>query len=482
MVYFNTRTKLLLSLLATSAIGVSLCGWATNAQSEKPNVLFIAADDLRMNLGCYGDEIAVTPNLDKLAEQSVIFDRAYCQFPSCNASRASILTGMRPDFLSVWHLEDNFRKTAPNVVTLPQYLKEQGYHTESTGKILHNYNKIRDNEKSWSVPARFDQENHFLDYAFPKNSRKGQSKGLIAENADVEDDAYVDGRITQDAVSAIRRLAGKNQPFFLAVGFLKPHSPYNAPSKYWDLYKRDDMSPLGPESRPQGAAEYNWFNYSEIRTFPEFPAEGPPSEELARRLRHGYYAATSFVDSNVGQLLDALQEAGIAESTIIVFWSDHGYHLGENSHWSKVMARDLDGHVPLLVSVPDKKASRSKAIVEYIDIYPTLVDLCDLPSFEGIDGKSFAHVVNNPSLEAREAALTQVCRPWPKGPIEQMGYSLRTKKFRYTQWIDFTSGKILAEELYDHASDPFERNNLINDTAYQSNITYLRDLMTRNRT
>jgi len=215
------------------------------ANSDGPNVLFIAADDLRMNLGCYGDEIAVTPNIDKLATQSLVFDRAYCQFPSCNASRASILTGMRPDSISVWHLKDNFRKLNPDVVTLPQYMKEHGYHTESIGKILHNYNNIRDNENSWSVPARLDQENHFFDYAFPENSWKGTSKGAIAENADVEDSAYVDGRITEDAISTIKRLAGKEHPFFLAVGFLKPHSPFNAPLKYWDLYNREDMNPLG---------------------------------------------------------------------------------------------------------------------------------------------------------------------------------------------------------------------------------------------
>jgi len=444
-------------------------------------VLFIAADDLRMNLGCYGDEIAVTPNLDRLAGQGIVFDRAYCQFPSCNSSRASLITGMRPDSISVWRLNQDFRKLNPDIVTLPQHFKGNGYHTESIGKVLHNYGGIRDNEKSWSVLARMDQENHFRDYALKKNGWKGKSRGIAAENEDVEDEAYVDGRITQDAVSTIQRLAQQEEPFFLAVGFLKPHSPYNAPRKYWDLYRREDMKPLGPVTRTENVPDYNWFDFSEIRLLSDIPNEGPIPDELARRLRHGYYAATSFVDSNVGQLLDALEQAGIADNTIVVFWSDHGYHLGENDHWTKVMARDLDGHVPLIVKAPGKQVARTEAIVEYTDLYPTLVELCGLPEMDGLDGKSFRHVIDNPKLAARDAALTQVCRPWPKGEIEQMGYSLRNERYRYTQWIDHRSKTLLAEELYDHQTDPLERNNLAANPESQNASLELRLLMKRTR-
>jgi iduronate 2-sulfatase len=455
--------------------------WAEGTGPGKVNVLFIAADDLRMNLGCYGDPVAVTPNIDKLATQSIVFDRAYCQFPSCNASRASVLTGMRPDSIKVWRLNDHFRELNPDIVTLPQHFKQNDYHTESIGKVLHNYNKIRDNEQSWSVPARFDQEGHFTDYAFPDHDRKDWIKGPIAERADAPDDAYVDGKITQDAVATLRRLAENGKPFFLAVGFMKPHSPFNAPSKYWDLYQRKDMEPLGPVSRPEGASQLNWFVFREIRSFLEFPNEGEPSDQLAREIRHGYYAATSFVDANVGQLLQVLDETGLTENTIVVFWSDHGYHLGENGHWSKVMPRELDGQVPLLLRVPGVKSSRSKAIVEYTDLFPTLADLCGLPPIGGIDGQSFSSVVYNPSLGAREAALTQVCRPWPKGDIEQMGYSLRSEQFRYTQWVDFKTGKVLDEELYDHSTDPLERENIVNDAGQDSNLTHLRQLMELNR-
>ncbi|MDE0839933.1 MAG: sulfatase-like hydrolase/transferase, partial [Kiritimatiellae bacterium] len=296
------RSKILLLVL----LGSRLCpGWAAEAEKPPMNVLFIAADDLRMNLGCYGDKVAVTPNIDRLAARGMVFDRAYCQFPSCNASRASLLTGMRPDSISVWRLNTHFRKTAPDVVTLPQYFKKHGYHTESIGKILHNYAGITDDINSWSTPARFAQVSHFGDYAL-KESKPGKMKGIAAENADVGDDAYVDGKITADALATIQRLAKEDKPFFLAVGFLKPHSPYNAPGKYWDLYDRDDIRPLGPTSRPEGVTELAWFNFVELTGFSDAPRTGPFSRELGARLRHGYYAATSYVDANVGRLLDAL--------------------------------------------------------------------------------------------------------------------------------------------------------------------------------
>ena len=429
-----------------------------------------------MNLGCYGDNVAVTPNLDALASQGMVFNRAYCQFPSCNASRSSLLTGMRPDSISVWRLGTHFRKTAPEVVTLPEYFKSRGYHTESIGKVLHNYAKITD-DQSWSAPARLDQISHFGDYAL-KESKPGKEKGIAAERADVGDDAYVDGKITEDAVATIARLAKSDVPFFLAVGFLKPHSPYNAPKRYWDLYDRDEIKPLGPVTRPEGVTELAWFNFREVRGFSDVPETGPLPEKLAARLRHGYYAATSYVDANVGRLLDALKSAGAADDTVIVFWSDHGYHLGENSHWTKVTARDLDAHVPLIVRAPGKAAGRTGALVEYIDIYPTLAELCGLPEPPGLDGESFLETLDNPRRAGKLAAFTQVCRPWPGGqPITEMGHSMRTKRYRYTRWVDVETKEVLAEELYDHDADPLERRNLAGRPEYNAIITRLRKLM-----
>lgn len=454
-----------------------ICQIASGA--DRPNVLFIAADDLRMNLRCYGDDFAVTPNLDKLASQSMVFDRAYCQFSSCNASRASLLTGMRPDTISVWRLGDHFRKTAPDVITLPQHFKANGYHTESIGKIYHNYNKIRDNEKSWSVPARMDQINHFDDYALEANNRQGKSKGIAAENADVSDDQYVDGQITEDGIATIKKLADSKEPFFLAVGFLKPHSPYNAPKIYWDLYDGGSIKPMGKLSRAKGLSDLNWYNYTEITTFRDVPDNGKIKKPMAAHLRHGYYAATSYLDANVGRLLSALKESGLADNTIVVFWSDHGYHLGENNHWTKVTARELDARVPLLMHVPGQKAGRTDAIVEYIDIYPTLARLCALPEPEGLDGESFNEVLRNPRSKGKDAAFTQVLRPWPssKKPSTSMGYSLRTRQYRYTRWVDLKTREIISEELFAHPKDWMERDNLIRDEASQETVKQLRLLM-----
>ncbi|MEM7602589.1 MAG: sulfatase [Verrucomicrobiota bacterium] len=451
------------------------------SEPSSPNVLFVAADDLRLNLGCYGDPIAATPHLDQLAAKGVRFDRAYCQFASCNASRASVLTGQRPDSITVYRLSTNYRDTAPDAITLPQHFRENGYHTESVGKVLHNYGKSNDNDRAWSVPARFDKVSHFQDYALAENKTQ---KSTVAEAAPLADgdDPYVDAAITADAVQTIHRLAGGSQPFFLAVGFMKPHSPYNAPQKYWDLYQREAILPLCSEERASGISKWNWPVAGEIRGFADVPKKGSIPEETEARMRHGYYAATSYLDSNVGKLLAALKAGGIADNTIILFWSDHGYHLGENDHWAKVTVRELDAHVPLLLFVPGHASGTSDAIVEYIDLFPTLSELSGLPTPTGIDGKSFVSVLTGRAGTFRPAALTQTCRPWNrKVPIEQMGYSLRTADYRYTQWIDAQSQAILSEEIYDLRSDLYQRTNQINHPGFQEAIVKHRQLLASER-
>ncbi|MEM9478738.1 MAG: sulfatase [Verrucomicrobiota bacterium] len=463
-----------------------LCSWtlshhAISAESSKPNVLFIAADDLRMNIGCYGDKLAVTPNLDKLAAKSMRFDRAYCQFASCNASRASVLTGQRPDSISVYRLSTNYRETAPDAITLPQHFRENGYRTESIGKILHNYGASNDNDRAWSVPARFDKVSHFRDYALPENNAQ---KATVAEAAPLkgEDDPYIDAAITADAVKTIEKLAASNQPFFLAVGFMKPHSPFNAPQRYWDLYQREDVLPLSSKERVDGISDLNWPNAGEIRGFADVPSKGPIPADTEARMRHGYYAATSYLDANIGKVLAALIESGLAENTIILFWSDHGYHLGENDHWAKVTVRELDAHVPLLVHAPGQTPGTSDALVEYIDIFPTLSELSGLPAPQGIDGRSFVPVMKGASDKHRPAALTQTCRPWNrKGPIQQMGYSIRTANHRYTQWFELKSQTIIAEEIYDLRSDLYQRTNEIENPTFAEVVVTHRQLLEKER-
>lgn len=440
---------------------------------------------MRMNLGCYGDEVAVTPNIDKLASKSLLFKRAYCQFASCNASRASVITGQRPDTISVWKLNTHFRDTAPDVVTLPQHFKENGYHTEAIGKVLHNYGaKQKDNELSWSTPARLDKISHFQDYAQESNIPKGSAKKtIVAERPTIEDHAYADDKITEDAVETIERLAAQDAPFFLAVGFMKPHSPYNAPKEYWDLYQREDMKALSSETRPESVPELNWWDSIEIRGFTDVPDEGPIPTDTAARMRHGYYAATSYTDANIGKVISALEASGAAGNTIIVFWSDHGYHLGENGHWAKVTLRELDAQVPLLISLPGKRSANTDAIVEYIDLYPTLSELCSLPQPIDIDGKSFARVLENPKSKFRQSALTQVCRPWPsKAPIETMGYSIRTVDYRYTQWIDHNSKAVISEELYELEKDPYQRVNVAEMSEFGDIVSDHRVLLKNGRT
>jgi len=427
----------------------------------KFNVLFIGGDDLRMNIGAYGDKIAITPNIDALASEGVIFKKAYVQFASCNASRASMLTGMYPDSIKVWRLNTHFRNTAPDVVTLPQHFKNNGYHTESIGKIYHNYANIGD-EKSWTIPARLAQESHFSDYVLEASMRKEDKKGIAAESAQYSGDKYVDDKITTDAIKTIKKLKNSSKPFFLAVGFMKPHSPYNAPKKFWDLYQRGNMQAAGPTDKPDNVSKLNWFNFKEIRTLSDLPKTGPFTKETAQKLRHGYYAATSYMDDNVGQVINALKDNGLYDNTIIVFWSDHGYHLGENSHWTKATVRELDTRVPLIFRIPGQKAFVSNALIEYIDIYPTLAELVNLPSTKNIDGLSFNKIFNKPSYKHKQVALSQTARPWPGNkPIKHMGYTIRTESYRYTRWIKINDNKMIAEELYHTENDPLERRNII---------------------
>jgi iduronate 2-sulfatase len=263
--------------------------------------------------------------------------------------------------------------------------------------------------------------------------KKGAKKGIAAESAEYVGNKYVDDHITVDAVQTIKRLKNSNSPFFLAVGFMKPHSPYNAPKKYWDLYKRTDMKALGLENRPDNSLDLNWFDYKEIRGFTDLPNKGKFSNDTAQKLRHGYYAATSYVDDNVGQLIKALKDNGLYDNTIIVFWSDHGYHLGENGHWTKATVRELDTRVPLIFRIPGQKPFTSHTLTEYIDIYPTLAELTHLPAPVNLDGSSFKQLFTEPSYQHKFAALSQTARPWPGNkPIKQMGYTIRTESYRYT--------------------------------------------------
>jgi iduronate 2-sulfatase len=456
----------------TAATGVGL-GWsgltdmteshgASGRSKHKPNVLFIAADDLRCNLGCYGDTLVKSPNLDRLARRGVTFEWAYCQQALCNPSRASLLTGRRPDSLGIWNLETHFRQVIPDIVTLPQWFKRHGYFTQNIGKIFHNWRQddFKGDPASWSVPAVMHYGTHGSDKAvvdgpLPPNLAKDRT----TECRDVPDEAYFDGRIAAKSVEALRELKALGQPFFLAVGFWKPHSPFNAPKRYWDLYDRERVPLPAHPQPPKDVPEIALHNSREI-----LGTKGRKlSKDAVREIRHGYLAAISYLDAQVGKVLDELDRLDLTDNTVVVFWADHGYHLGEKSLWAKTSNFELDARVPLIIAAPKLKTAHRKteALAELLDLYPTLAELCGLPEPEGVQGRSLVPVLKNPEAKVKDAAFTQHPRPaYYKGRPDVMGYSVRTARYRYTEWRDWETGKTVARELYAHDKDPAETRNI----------------------
>jgi iduronate 2-sulfatase len=441
------------------------------AQAERPNVLFIAVDDLRVELGCYGSAHVNSPNIDRLASQGTLFSRAYCQQTVCNPSRASLLTGMRPDTLRVWDLPTHFRQNKPDAVTLPQLFKRSGYHAQCVGKIFHNWrqDEWKGDPTSWSVPSVLHYNSHrndkpLVDGDVPPNLASGTG-GI--ECRDVPDNAYFDGRVAETAIDTLREVGQREKPFFLAVGFWKPHTPFNAPKTYWDLYDRDNV-PVPSHVMPPTDVPHIALTKDRYR--------GGQNSEFLREMHHGHLAAISYLDAQVGRVLDELDTLGLRKNTIVVFWSDHGLHLGEHGLTRKTTAFELDAHVPLIIATPDHNpGQRTDALVELLDLYPTLADLCGLPPPREVQGTSLAALLNDPAGDVKPVALTQTPRPnYLRGkqpPI--MGYSIRAKRFRYTEWRDFKTGNVQAKELYDHDNDPLETVNVAGHADHKATVVAL---------
>jgi len=446
--------------------------------AERPNVLFIAIDDLRTDLGCYGNDIVQSPNIDTFSKRGTLFNRAYCQQAVCNPSRASLLTGLRLNTLNIWDLPTHFRQRMPNVVTLPQMFKNNGYHTQCIGKVFHNWRQddFKGDAVSWSVPEVMHYNSHAKDLA--------QVKGPLPPDLsdvpkcvmrDVPDTAFFDGRIAEQAVECLREI--KDQPFFLAIGFWKPHAHFNAPKKYWDLYDRTQILPPENSSPPINVPQIALHDSREIlRDFKKRP-HGQPTAEDTISLRHGYYANISYMDAQVGKVLDEIQSLELHKNTIVVLWSDHGFHLGEHGLWAKTSNFELDARVPLIISTPQHPGGqRSNSIVELLDLYPTLADLAGLTSPETLAGKSLRPILEDATATVKSAALTQHPRPaYPakgRNP-DAMGYSVRTSRYRYTEWRNFQTDKVVASELYDHENDPNETINIV-DQANESLLATLR--------
>lgn len=428
------------------------------AQAERPNVLFIAVDDLRVELGCYGSAQVVSPHIDRLATQGMLFERAYCQQTVCNPSRASLLTGLRPDTLRVWDLPTHFRKNKPDAVTLPQLFKQNGYHAQGIGKIFHNWRQVkwRGDAASWSVPAVLHYNSHGndlpqVDGELPPNLASGADG---TECRDVPDNAYFDGRVADTAVQTLRVLSQEDRPFFLAVGFWKPHTPFNAPKRYWDLYDREAVAVPQQLKPPTDVPDIALTDARYV---------GDANSERLREMHHGHLAAISYLDTQVGRVLCELEKLRLRKETIIVFWSDHGLHLGEHGLTRKTTAFELDAHVPLILATGrHTPGQRTDALVELLDLFPTLTELCALEAPSELEGVSLMPLLSDPSSNVKAVALTQTPRPnYPRGKLPKtMGYSVRSERFRYTEWRDFHTQEVKARELYDHTHDPQETVNL----------------------
>lgn len=472
------------------ALASVLAPLVASAAEPRPNVLFIAVDDLRTDLGCYGDPVAITPNIDALAARGVRFSHAYCQVAVCNPSRASLMTGRRPDSIKVWDLKTHFRTNVSDVVTLPQYFKDRGYHSEAIGKIYHDPPYFRD-APSWSVPAQLDDtEGVRGKYAsadnlriYQPNGKPGQEKAAATEAADVPDNAYIDGRVADLAIAQLRTLAAQSQPFFLAVGFRRPHLPFSAPQRFWDLYKSAKLDTVPHPEPPRGAPAVALHDSPELRGYTDMPELGPISPDKVAMLRHGYYAATSFSDAQVGRLLAALRQQGLENNTIVVVWGDNGYHLGEHGLWSKTTNYEVDTRVPLIIAYPGQQhpGTASSALVELLDIYPTLVDLCALPIPAGLEGRSLRPWLESPGRAGPAAAFSQFARPWPYGKQpDVMGYAVRTATHRYIEWRRFGTRDVVARELYALGGDEmFETENLADRPAEAARVRELSALLTQ---
>ena len=458
-----TRTLCFLALACQTGTGSA----ATAASPTRPNVLFVVFDDLNNRLGCYGDPVAKSPNLDRLAARGTVFTRNFCQQPICGPSRASFMSGRRRDSLGIWSMTKYLYDLHPDAVTIPQWFMRHGYTSMSIGKVLGGYSKEAD-FKTLSVPDRRTGGKTKDEFSMPDGSPlpPNFARDPLCENRDVPDDACFDSVSATLAITEMRALAKKPEPFFLALGLFKPHTPYKVPKRYWDMYRREEIPAIDPPARPRNAPEVAFHANHELLGEPS--ANRTLDEEAKREIRHGYYASMSFADAQFGRVLDALDALKLRDNTIVVIIGDNGFQLGEHDCWGKMTLFGWDARVPLIISAPGvgKGGMKTGAISELIDIFPTLTDLCGVPTPPKLDGTSLVPVLKDASAHVKSGALTQHPRPalyWGGGPQalpQVMGYGLFTDRWSYHEWRDFKTGDVLGRELYDEQNDPFETVNL----------------------
>jgi len=522
----NTRNIFKIATLVFATIFISN---VYSQQKTKPNILFIGIDDLKPILGCYGNTQIKTPNIDRLAKMGTVFMSNYCQQAVCGPTRASLMTGKRPDYTKVWDLKTKMRDINPDIVSLPQYLISQGYSTQGIGKIYDSrcVDKKMD-APSWSVPYYnyFKTEERYYAketgipvlgaYQLPetkelaiKYTNEGKEKGLVdkelddyvskyvkpsVECADVPDNAYNDGANASRALEILEKLKSDSKPFFFAVGFSKPHLPFVSPKKYWDLYKREEMIVAPFQEKSKNSIDVAYHNAGEMRGYSDIPPLVSFTDQKdygltlpldkQKELIHGYFASVSYTDGQVGRLLDKLDELGLTKNTIIVLWGDHGWHLGDHNLWCKHTNFEQATRTPMIISVPGIAPSVTSAPSEFIDIFPTLCDAAGVPIPDYLDGKSLLPLINKSAKSVKDFSISQYPRSGNNTETERqgyasakvMGYSLRDKRYRYTIWLtnDFRSNKpfsadlVIGTELYDYEKDPNETENVADSKEYKS--------------
>ena len=523
---FNKNVLCLLGFILMFASCNQIKKQEAPVKKKKPNILFIAVDDLRPELGCYGSNIAITPNFDRIAKQGVLFERAYCQQAICSPSRASLMTGARPETINIIENFTYFRDENPDIITLPQHFIANGYEAAYAGKIYHK-SAFADQQKSWSrTPAKIElprpnypggyttkenQDIYKKNQAFVKSKYKDAShyalgRGPAYEINDVEDHEYNDGYNTLVGIATLKEMiADKDKPFFFGMGYKLPHLDWNAPKKYWDMYDRDKIPMSDQVNSPKDGAAMGLHASFELRVRHGIPKTGPIEGELARTLKHAYLASVSYVDAQIGKVLDALEESGEMDNTIIMLWGDHGWHLGDMGVWGKATNYEIATRVPLIVSSPymtaEMKGKKSNALVELVDMYPTLCELASIDQPKHLEGHSFAPVLSDASMKWKDAAFTvyptPALREWAANPLTKgmretyfgpliedvegriiaqqgdnwdrelfennlMGYAMRTDRYRLVVWKDRTKpeSEPLYVELYDHTTDPKETTNV----------------------
>ncbi|MBD1424191.1 sulfatase [Sphingobacterium arenae] len=464
-----------------------------NISHKKKNILFIAIDDLRPELACYGMTQVKTPHIDKLAQQGNLFENAYCQQAVCAPSRNSVLTGLRPDAMQIYDLGTFFRTTVPDVVTLPQLFKENGYIAENVGKIYHVGHGNKNDLQSWTTVWNYRDEldvlpkiNHGDTTDLESSLPKLNGKMLPYYRSNAPDEDLSDGRVAAIAAERIEALKDQDQPFFLGVGFTATHLPFVAPSSYWDLYDPLDIA-IPSQQEPSGMYNQAFIKWSgELAAYhgiAPFKEKGTLPDSIARNLIQGYYASVSFVDAQVGKLLDALEKNGLRENTIVVLWGDHGYKLGEYGMWCKHSNAELDTRAPLIIRDPDYSSERkSPSVVELLDIYPTLCELTGIQAPDHLQGKSLVPILNDPGTRVKEVAMSQ----WPKGKTypgtppsrEIMGYSITDGRYRFTRWQYHKNPKhVIERELYDHTESRIDTKNLAKSKKYEAEVRRLESLL-----